>query len=276
MSKRQGPPPHHNTLTCFKDYGCRLPACHQRYLDYQRESYRRRKEGRVNLIDAGPVRLHIHDLYEADFTDHRIAKLAGTSPATVHAIAVGRKGRGRQHRINPGLAERILAITPDTARPGRVSAVGAHRRIRALVAAGWPMHRIAAEAGLNEQNLHRLFHQKTIKISTDRALATTYDKLRELRPDRSGVRLSSVRRSRNQGRARQWQTISYWDHPDHPINDPDFEPKTAIQETADEARWLMDVGGLDVQQAAVRLRRSHSYVSNCLREYPAADELVAA
>lgn len=272
-------PPHHNNTTCFKYYGCRLPACHQRYLAYQRESRRRRNENGITLIDATPVRDHIRTLYAAEFTDYRIAKLAHTSAPTIHALGTRPypKTRGKQQRVSPDLAARILAINPDTAQPGLVPAIGAQRRIQALAAAGWPMYRIATQAGLNVQNLHRIFHQTVIKVSTDRAIAAAYDQLRELRSDRAGIPIASVRRARNHARAKQWAPISYWDRPEHPIDDADFECDYGVSRAkviADEGRWLLN-SGCHPDHAARRLGVSRFYLDRSLRDYP-ADEQAAA
>jgi hypothetical protein len=267
-------PPHHNTLTCYTDYQCRLPACCERYRRWERNRYKQTGEGLWQpFADAAPVRAHLHALYAAGFTDYRIAHLAESTPTTIHALGKRpySKSRGLRQRVSQDLAGRILAIDPDADQPGRVPAAGTQRRIQALVAAGWPQLNIAREAGLNHQNMYHLLRQKIVKLSTATAVQEVYERLADKRPERNGISLTVAKRTRVLASRKQWAPVSYWENPDHPIDDPEFEPRYGIpaaQIIAEEARWLMEHGGLNREQVAARLSRSYSYINDALRDYP--------
>lgn len=273
--------PHHDTLTCYTDYGCRLPACHQRYREWDRDRYRQHADGQwQQLIDAGPVRTHIHQLYAAGFTDYRIAGLADTTPPTIHALGKRSyaRDRGQQRRLAQALADRILAIDPAIALPARVPADGTRRRMQALVTAGWPLLHIATRAGISQQNVYRIFQRPVINTTTALAVAAAYDTLQQQRPERSGIAKASVNRARNHGRTRRWAPISYWNKPDHPIDDPDFRCDygiTQAQILAEEARWLMTAGGLNRDEAAGRLGKSRFYIDRALSEHPEPEPVAA-
>lgn len=280
MSTAVRTPPHHDTLTCFKDYGCRLPACHERYLAYERERYRRRTEGQIDLVDAARVRAHVRALYAAEFTDYRIAVLADVSPPTIHALGQRpyAKDRGQQRRINAEIAEKILAIDPATHRPGRLPADGTRRRLQALVTLGWPISEIGARAGLSAHNADRILRRPVLNVSTVEAVAGAYDVLRQLKPERSGVAPGSAKRARNHARSRRWAPPAYWDHSDHPIDDPGFRSDYGVSELqilAEDAAWLMKVTGLNRAGVAKRLGKSHSYIDKALSTHPQDGQVAA-
>lgn len=226
----------------------------------------------TNYIDATPVRAHIRNLYEEGFTDHRIALLASTSPQTIHAHGERPypRNRGRQYRIHRDLAALILAINPETHRAGRISAEGTRRRLRALVAVGWPINEIGRRADISAHNTDRIFRRPILTVSTVEAIATTYDNLRNVKPERAGVNPTSAKRARLHAQKRRWAPPAYWDHPDHPIDDPYFEPQygvTRAEILAEEGRWLMANAGLTKSEVALRLGVSRFYIDRALREY---------
>lgn len=271
MTLRAGAPPHHNTTTCYTAYRCRLPECVDRYNTKNQERLQARRSGTYNrYVDAEPVRRHIVRLQHAGMSLSAIGVAAGLSTQSIiEFVQPGRsKGRGRRYRTTPEKAATILAITPADRTVGRIDATGTHRRLQALVAVGWPIRYVARHAGLFDSSSFSILQRKWVYFSTAKAVEAAYEELRDLKPARHGVSKQHAAAAKNRAARLRWQPPKYWDDPDHPIDDPDFEPQTAGQAIAYEARWLMQVGGLDVAQAAKRLRRSCSYVTTCLTDYP--------
>lgn len=240
---------------------------------------------RPDVTDADPVRAHIRTLYTANFTDFRIALLAGTSPATVHAVGQRpyAKDRGRQHLIGTALAERILAVTPATAQPGRPPIAGSQRRIHALMTYGWAQPYLAEQGPVSRKSIDRISRaanpSATVTVTTATNIAALYVRLRSQTPEHHGVPVGIARRLRGYAKRRGWAPPAYWDSPDHPIDDPDFRCGYGIpaaQLIAEEARWLMTIGGLTQAETAGRLKRSHRYIAEALRDYPVDDEQAAA
>lgn len=276
MSTAIKPAPHHDTLTCYTDYRCRLPECVERYNARNRERLRARQLGTYNqLIDAEPARRHILRLQAADMSFDAIAVAAGLTTQSILEFvrSLPAQGRGRRRRTTPATEAKILAVTPGDRTTGRIDATGTRRRVQALAALGWPARHIAMHAGLQTANAHHLEGRARVYVSTANAIAKTYDELRRLRPERHGVTKSHAQRTRNAAARNHWAPPKYWDDPEHPIDDTTFEPQNPAQIIADEARFLMTVGGLDAEATAKRLRRAHSYIAQALRDYP---EQVAA
>jgi hypothetical protein len=274
-------PPHHNTLTCYVGYRCRRPECVDRMRAYGRKRRRQQAAGITLFVDARPVREHIYALQAAGITPCRIGALAGLPERTVAGfIERQRDPRGKllglRQKTTPRVAELILAINPDPLIAAKVNSIPSRRRVQALIAAGWPQAHIVQRGGVPYSTLADVMRKPTIMHSTAAAVARAYDELHDLRPLRNGVSARQAKMSRDRAASYGWLTPKYWDHPDHPIDDPEFEPQSAGQAVAEEARWLMKVGGLGLEQAAKRLRRSYTYVYTCLQEHPPADEQVAA
>ena len=104
-----------------------------------REAKRWRVEharGVRRLIDATPARRHVEHLLAAGFTVRGIAEAAGASPSTISRLCNPDKAS-----VNRRLAARALAVTPEALRRRRnpqafVPAIGARRRLQALLALG--------------------------------------------------------------------------------------------------------------------------------------------
>jgi len=276
------PAPHHDNLTCYTDYRCRRPACVERYNVRNRERLQARRLGTYDrLIDAEPARRHILRLQHAGMSCAAVAVAAGLTTQSILEFVrpIPSQGRGRRQRTTPTTEAKILAVTLGDRTTGRIDATGTLRRVQALAALGWPTRHIAVHAGLQAANAHHLEGRARVYVATANAIAKTYDELRRKRPEKHGVTKSHAQRARNRAALAHWAPPKYWDDPDHPIDDAGFEPDYGVtrrQQIADDARWLMTVGGLNKEQVALRLRRSASYVNEALRDYPADDGQAAA
>lgn len=114
-----------------------------------------------HYIDSQAVRTHINRLRRADIGIKQIAKRCGMPPGTIQILADRRTGP--TVKVLPATAAKILAIAlPTTASitptgGQHVSAIGTTRRLRALVAAGYPPAMVSREIGVAPCNLYALF-----------------------------------------------------------------------------------------------------------------------
>jgi hypothetical protein len=273
-------PPHHDTLTCVKNYGCRLPACQQRASDWERDRRQQKAAGTwQSHVDAEPVRQHLHMLSAHNITPRRAAILAGTGLATLYTLLPAQNGQRRpvKHTVTADVAERILAINPADVTPGHVDPTGTVRRIQALVATGWPMARVAKPLGLHPSYVSNLIRraaaQCTVTGSTATKVADAYTTLSQKRPGRHGINAQAVKRAKNFAASRRWPDTRYWAQHLDAINDPHFTPDyglTRAELLAQEAHWLITAAGLNRTQAAERLGKDRSYIDRVLSEYPQA------
>lgn len=274
--------PHHNTLTCYTDYGCRLPDCKERYNARNRERIRAHKNGTWNaLIDAEPVRRHLLALEAENVGPGAVAYTTGMPIQSILEFTRGRRDRrrGKRHRTTPEVAAKILAVTVDNHLRGRVPGIGTRRRIQALVAAGWPLRRIAGHAGLSYWNLGDLLRRDVVLAATAKAIDSAYAELCSQKPERHGVDRGQVKRARNWGKREKWATVGYWADRMDVIDDPDFEPLYGVTRRliiAQDANELIRFSGLDKEGAAERLGVSKSYVEHAFRDHPEYAVEVAA
>ncbi|OUD03352.1 hypothetical protein [Streptomyces swartbergensis] len=276
MTRRTGEAPHHNNLTCYTDYGCRLPDCVERRRQWQRDLRRRRREGQPALIDAQPVRQHLTALQAAGISVNAVARTAGLDEWTLRNFLPSPSGkRPRKHRVTPETARKILAVTAEQAAVGYTDGTGTRRRIQALVANGWPMRRLAEHIGLNPSYVgdlvRRTESEHPIRSATAAKVAEAYEHLRDERPSRHGIEARQIRRMRKLAAERKWPTVTYWADRMDVIDDPDFQPLYGVTKreiVAQDAHWVMTTIGLDRASAAERLGVSKAYIDHAFRDHP--------
>lgn len=134
-----------------------------------------------HYIDSRAVRTHISRLRLAGIGIKQIAKLCGMPPGTIQILADRRTGP--TVKVLPATAAKILAIAiPTTVRitpigGQHVSAIGTTRRLRALVAAGYPPAMVSREIGLAPCNLYALFsHCDDVPAPIAQAVADLFDR----------------------------------------------------------------------------------------------------
>jgi AraC-like DNA-binding protein len=275
--------PHHNTLTCYTDYGCRLPACVERRRQWQRDLRRRQREGQPALIDAEPVRRHLMALQAEGISTNAVARTAGLDEWTLRNFLPSPSGRPRKHRVTPDIACKILAVTAEEAAAGYVDGTGTRRRIQALVAAGWPMRRLAEHLNLNPSYVGDLVRRTEddhpIRNVTAAKVAEAYERLKDERPARHGIEARQTRRMRKLAADRKWPTIAYWADRMDVIDDPHFMPLYGVTKreiVAQDAHELIRFGGLNREAAAARLGVSKAYIDHAFRDHPEYAVEVAA
>ena len=268
MTSREAP--HHETLTCYTNYGCRRPECVERKQRWADERKAAIRTGTWQpYVDAAPVRRHIVTLLTSGLTQDRIAALAGVPHQSIADFTGGIRGRGIRHRTSASIAARILAIDPEAATPVRIGATGTHRRVQALVAVGWPLTHLSAGSGLHTTRADQILRQNTVRIETAERIQDGYDVLRQLKPERHGVPKHKARLARERAAAAKWPPPKYWDRFPGAIDDPHFTPEYGMTKAdllAEEAGFLVTVAGLTRAQAAIRLGKDKSYVDRVLSQ----------
>lgn len=272
--------PHHRNLTCYTDYKCRRSECVRRYLDWDRDRIARHADGSWdNLVDAVPVRQHLLALEAAGVLPNRISKATGIPLQTLRDFTSPRT-RGRRYRTSPETAAKILAVTAEDTTPLYVDPTGTHRRIQALVAAGWPMISIDRRLGYKRERMRKILAEKVVLGSTEKLIAAVYDELARRKPERHGVPKQYARQARQRGAANRWPTPRYWADRMDDIDDPHFEPLYRVTRgelLAADARELFRYG-VDAEQAAHRLgvTKQHLYQELLRHPAPAAETALAA
>ncbi|MBD9700704.1 hypothetical protein IHE56_01070 [Streptomyces sp. ID01-12c] len=273
--------PHHRNLTCYTDYRCRLPECVTRYNARNRERLRAKKNGTWHAyVDARPVREHLLQLQAENVTPCIVAHVTRLPKQSILDFLVPNpnRGRGRRQRTSPEIAAKILAVTADCLG-GKVPATGPGRRIRALVAAGWPLNHISARSALHQETVGRAMRCDTVYATTAAAIARTYDELRTLRPTRHGVSAVQAKRASDWAVRGNWPTIRYWADRMDVIDDPHFHPEYGTTKRlviAQDAHWVMTTTGLSRAETAARLGVDKSYIEHAFRDHPEYAVEVAA
>ena len=218
-------------------------------------------------IDAEPTRQHILALLAAGITINRISEHAAMTHWDIEQFVKGDKTRGRQRRISPARAARILAIDLAVVTPSLVDATGTRRRIEALTAAGWPMERLAEHFGLSLKYIAELRKQDKVRDTSARSVAASYERLKNTQPERHGILPPIAKRARRMAASRQWAPPKYWDRFPDAIDDPHFTPEygmTKPELRAEEAHWLVTTAGLPRNEVAARLGMTFGEVDDAV------------
>lgn len=184
MTARPLCPPDHKhgqTPTCYRGHKCGCDECRQANTDrcYARKKLIAYGRPTSTLTSPAPARERIRELLRNGWGTKAIAQAAGVHPTTVQLL-VGRKGSQRAQTIRSETAEKILAVTIDTAAPvptALVNAQGAVRRIRALGTLGWSQVEIGRRTGIHPVTIHEIPHRKRISAAHHQRIAAVYELL---------------------------------------------------------------------------------------------------
>ncbi|WP_145906125.1 hypothetical protein [Kitasatospora viridis] len=156
----------------------------------------------------------------------------GCSTATLAALL-----NGTRPRVRRSTAQRIMAVRlADALCSGAsVPAIGSVRRLRALVAAGHPVHKIVAATGLEQTTVSYLLTGAvtTIRVRTHQRVEVAFERL-ALVPGHSARSLARAARN-------QWSPPLAWDDPDDPSElpqhgDQSVRREAIVEDTAELAR----------------------------------------
>lgn len=255
--------PHHDNLTCVKQYRCRRPECLDRERSY--ETRRRRHIGYGTwqpYTDAQPVRDHIDMLRTAGATIPGITEAANVANATIARILYGERGRNPATKMRTEAAAKILAVRPEdcpVADGVRIDATGTRRRLQALVAMGWPFTALGPEFGLHPRPFTDLARATTCTAGTARKIATGYRRLATTPPGDRGIPAPVQALARRVAARNNWVSPAAWDNIDDPNEKPEACPPPGLPTQAKRAavrnieiRHLAACGESE-EQIAIRL-----------------------
>lgn len=208
--------------------GCRCYIC-----GYARSQYDDNRNRAIAYgtwqpyVDATPARAHIQVLQDFDMGTRRIAALAGCDRKRITAIITGRseRGTGPQAQIRPALATAILAVEPVLANLAAhtvMDSTGTVRRLRALVAGGWPQAHIGRQLGISPGNFTATISAERVTVRTALAVRGLYGRLWAVDPHTAGASPGGVTRARRYALAHAWAPGAAWD--DDTIDDPATYP----------------------------------------------------
>lgn len=232
--------------------------CHSHYENWRTRQHAYGRWQSV-YVDAGPARERVAALRATGLGLRRIAELTGVRRGTLTELLTGRQSRtGRpSEKVLQGTAEKILAVpVPEVGYAAAadhtvVSALGATRRLQALVAAGWPASALAPQLGMTDSNLSQLVtgRQTTCTAARARAVAALFAEL-QMTPGPSD-------RATQRGRTNGWPLPMEWDEEvlDDPDATPQFDRWTPASSTAERRDQVavLTAKGLSTDQIAERL-----------------------
>lgn len=259
----------HGTRACYlrgpgpgTGKGCRCAACVRAHRDWGITRERGLVRGDwTPWTAAEPARAHVCELIAAGLTQENVAALAGVAPGSMTHLMRGSNGNPPARRIRPETARKILAVRASAAAVpprGMVDSTGTVRRLRALVAIGWPMGWLADELAMKRTNFSVMMRGTQVRASTAAAVRELYRRLWDKRPpEDSPRRAAEIRKARALAAARSWRLPMAWD--DDRIDNPAARPAAAGHGglSAREGR-LVDYAelrswGLTREQAAARM-----------------------
>ena len=263
-----GTEPHTPSRACYIR-GCRRPEC--KAADYQYMSRIRldHHRGQRRRTDATQTRHHIERLQAAGWTQAQIGRAAGIAHRIVGDVALR-----EQPTVSNATARAILGVPigePPADGPD-VDATGTVRRVRALIAIGWPIARLAPHVGIHETALGRISRGElaAVRISTAESVAAVYRRL-------SRVPGPSVR-ARNDALRKGWAGPAAWDGtsiddpgalPDTDMSEPDLKRNELAELRRQE---VIHLAGFDVppEEIAARLDIGFTTVTGILRQQRSA------
>lgn len=194
----------------------------------------------VNLkaghVDAEPVRQHIRGLMASGASITRITKASGGGASRVTYILYGGgPERPPAQQVRAETAALLLAVRPQHITPGRIDATGTSRRIKALMAIGWPQLALAPHIGLHLHYVTQILRTSTVYSATAHSVSLAYDQLWNSNPRHHGVSQQAVTRVTNYARANHWAPPAAWD--DAVIDDPDAHPDWTGHCGTDRGWW---------------------------------------
>ncbi|QGN34807.1 hypothetical protein [Microlunatus sp. Gsoil 973] len=241
---------------------------------------------RVVWVEAAPVREHVRRLLAAGLTKPQIGRRSGIAPNTITALIEGVHGRGPSLRVRRTTAGQLFAVEPELVGPeggGWVDPIGTMRRLRSLVALGWPVKVLAQETRLPTNTFWPILDERAtkIRVSTRDRVMSLYEQLtRQPAPPPS----MGATWARNRAARRAWPLPCVWSG--NGIDDPDarpvdaryaeatpgsqsfqvlIAPETVRQWAAVVEHMLDDDPGLSTAQVAARFDRTAGTISAALR-----------
>lgn len=268
----------HGTNAAYVLDKCRCPPCCQ--ARRAQDDWRRRQQayGRYDkYVPAEPVRQHVRDLMAQGMGWKRVAETAGVSGSSMWKLLYGKTkpdgSRLPSKRITRANAEALLAVTLDLADGAILEeAPGVQLRLRALVALGWSMSKLAAHLGVTPTNAGPLFHgTRGVTVGTRRAVEALYEEL--------SMRLPSEDTHRDKiaaSRARRYAQQHGWLPPlaldDERLDDPGYRP---ILTREPEAEPVLDEAAIYRRMHGERVRLTKAEAAEVVRRWASSGRPLA-
>ncbi|WP_217235418.1 hypothetical protein [Streptomyces sp. AC555_RSS877] len=241
--------------------GCRTEACSNENYRYMSRLRLEHHRGQRRRTDATQTRHHIERLLAAGWTQAQIARAAGLAH---HLISDVRRGK---QIISNNTAYAVLSVPIGTppADTRDVNATGTMRRLRALVAIGWPIDQLAPQLGIFPTALGNITRGElaNVRATTADTVALHYQHLIR-RPGPSN-------RSRILARKKGWHGPAAWDdNIDDPNAQPEecapFEAAPKYERDPDRKREIehLYLLGESPEQIAKRLGGNEKYIGDQL------------
>lgn len=260
---------HAEASTCFIQHQCRCTPCVDAHNARERNRNRQKAYGRFDtgLVDVAPVREHMLMLGEYGIGYKRVAMLAGFKSSTpARNIIWGRQDPGPRKgemlkRVKRETAERILAVQPvieNLASGQRITSRGTHRRLQALVVAGWSQSKLADHLGVDATNFTSLMRRNQVFVSTHLAVRDLFDELWNQQPPHEEWRDKiAYSRTLKFAKAHRWLPALAWDDPDTDVEPPAAENDDLIDDMAVELALIGERPRLTPAERRECVRRLH-------------------
>lgn len=224
------------SAACYTRHKCRCDPCRA-----AANRDKKRYAVRSPLVPVDRVRAHIDMLTAAGFPPSWVAGRIGRAPSYIGYVMTTAR------RMHPHIARQILALGPDS-DGGMVDATGTNRRIRALVANGWPTSWLDARLGLAKGNTHHILAEPQVLHRTAKRYRDLYDDLWDQAPPATTANeRGAVTRARRWAERNSFARSMQWDDGTgrHGIDNPAATPYRATStakrhgDVADEVRRLL-------------------------------------
>ncbi len=215
---------HGTYLANVKD-GCHCPPCERAGRRHSKEGAYRTATGTSSYVPADRARAHVTSLL-ATLTIGQVEERSGVHRTAIRVLVGDFPGRPASKRITRKTEAALIAVRPARLGPetrGLVDATGTTRRLRALVALGWPRKHLERRLGLSSRTAWLLTAaprvQDQVTVGTRDAVRALYDELSLSVPGPS----RAATRARNLAVARGWPPPLAWD--DDVIDEPRARPR---------------------------------------------------
>ena len=216
----------HGTPVAYSADRCRCDACSGAYIAIAAERRRLKAAGvwESPFVDAEPARVHAQALMAGGMTKNAIVARSGIPAAVLSALLWGRSGRGVVPTIRRDNADAILGTRLAVPAAKTVDAVGAHRRMQALIANGWCIAALGRQLGVSPERVSQYLRQPRLALETLAAVSELYDRLWNV-PVPEGTRWEKIAAARARSSATKmgWLPPLAWD--DDTIDDPAASPR---------------------------------------------------
>ena len=225
-------PPHGTTSRARGSRFSGIPRCYCQPCRKAERAYTKHRNylastGRSVLVDVAAARAHLRYLMDNGDALTVLADQLGCPRGTLASVL-----NGPRKRVNRSLAGQILATRPGNASAGNrsVPALGATRRVRALIALGHSLRSISHAAEMENTTASNLLNGKPQTIHYE--LAQRVHKGYRALCSTPGNHTRSLRRAQREG----WAPPAAWD--DEQIDDPTAAPDWTGHCGSDRGWWM--------------------------------------